>query len=152
MPDPAYWMIVTSPENFARTRALRFAQQGMKRKHRRKAERMRPGDRMCWYVTGAKTFAATATVTSPYFESAERIWVSDGAPDAYPWRVRVRRDRVLDPAHGVPAETLVPKLAFVRKWPKASWHVAFQGNVHELPAGDYRLIERALTERAAARP
>jgi hypothetical protein len=144
MPERAYWMIVTSPANYERTKALRFSQQGMKKKHLRKAERMRPGDGMCWYITGAKTFAATAAITSPFFESAEKIWISDGVPDIYPWRVRVKKERALAPEDGVPAESLVSKLRFVRKWPKASWHLAFQGNVHELPAEDYALIKRAV--------
>ena len=140
----AYWMIVTSPANFDRTKALGFKQQGMKRRHLRKAERMAPGDGICWYVTGHQAFAATGTIASPFFESSEQIWVSDGQPDVYPWRVRVRKERVLAPERGVPAESLVPKLQFVRKWPKASWRLAFQGNVHELPAPDFALISRAV--------
>jgi hypothetical protein len=137
-------MIVTSAANYERTRALRFGQQGMKRRHRGKAERMAPGDGMCWYVTGHGTFAATATVTSPFFESARRVWVSDGAPDVYPWRVRIKKERALAPERGVPAASLVPELRFVRKWPKASWRLAFQGNVHELGAGDFAVIARAV--------
>ncbi|MDQ2951288.1 MAG: EVE domain-containing protein [Chloroflexota bacterium] len=140
----AYWMIVTSPANFDRTKALGFTQQGMKRRHLRKAERMAPGDGICWYVTGRQAFAATGTIASPFFESAEKIWVSDGAPDIYPWRVRVKKERVLAPEDGVRAETLVPLLAFVRKWPKTSWRLAFQGNVHELPAADFGVISRAV--------
>jgi len=146
MPDRAraYWMIVSSPANFERTRRLRFAQQGMKRRHLRKAERMAPGDRICWYVTGAQTFAAIGTITSSFFESSKRIWVSDTTPDIYPWRVRVRKDSVLTPERGVPAAALAPKLRFVRKWPMESWHLAFQGNVHELPAEDFAVIARAV--------
>ena len=140
----AYWMIVTSPANYERTRALRFTQQGMKKKHLRKAERMSPGDGMVWYVTGEQTFAAVATITSPFFESSKKIWVSDGAPDIYPWRVRTKKVRALSPEGGVKAASLVPKLKFVRKWPKASWHLAFQGNVHELPAEDFALIAHAV--------
>jgi hypothetical protein len=105
---------------------------------------MAAGDGMCWYVTGHQTFAATATLTSPFFESSERVWVSDGAPDTYPWRVRIKKERALAPEDGVAAASLVPKLEFVRKWPKASWRLAFQGNVHELPARDFALIARAV--------
>jgi hypothetical protein len=144
MPERAYWMIVSSPANFERTRGLRFRQQGMKRRHLRKAERMAIGDRMCWYVTGTQTFAATATLTSPFFAGTKRIWVSDGAPDDYPWRVRIKKEHAVAPGRGVPAVLLVPKLRFVRKWPRASWHLALQGNVHELPAGDFALIARAV--------
>ena len=146
MPERAYWMIVSSPANFERTRRLRFTQQGMKRKHLRKAERMSTGDRMCWYVTGTQTFAATATVTSPFFEGTKKIWVSDGAPDDYPWRVRIKKERAVAPERGVPASDLVPKLRFVRTWPKKNWHLAFQGNVHQLPAEDFALIARAVAK------
>jgi hypothetical protein len=148
MPERAFWMIVTSPENYARTKALRFAQQGMKSRHRGKAERMSPGDGLCWYVTGVQSFAGTATITSAFFESHRKVWTSDGAPDDYPWRVRIKKDSALAPERGVPAVSLVPKLRFVRKWPKSSWHLAFQGNVHELPAADFALIARAVAERA----
>jgi len=151
MPDRSYWMIVSSPENFARTKRLRFAQQGMKSRHKSKAERMGPGDGLCWYVTGVQSFAGTATITSPFFESHRKIWVSDGAPDDYPWRVRIKKEKVVAPETGVPAASLVPQLRFVRKWPKASWHLAFQGNVHELPAADFALIARAVAERARSR-
>jgi hypothetical protein len=146
MPERAYWMIVSSPANFERTRKLRFTQQGMKRRHLRKAERMSTGDRMCWYVTGTQTFAATATLRSPFFEGAKKIWVSDGVPDDYPWRVRIKREHAVAPERGVPASELVPKLRFVRRWPRASWHLAFQGNVHELPAEDFALIARAVAK------
>jgi hypothetical protein len=146
MPSAArsYWMIVTSPANFDRTKALGFRQQGMKRRHLRKAERMAAGDGICWYVTGHQAFAATGTITSPFFESSVPIWVSDSAPDAYPWRVRVKKERALAPERGVKAESLVPRLEFVRKWPRASWRLAFQGNVHELPRHDFSLIARAV--------
>jgi EVE domain-containing protein len=148
MPERAFWMIVTSPENYARTKALRFTQQGMKSRHRSKAARMSPGDGLCWYVTGVQTFAGVARVTSRCFESNKPIWVSERTPDDYPWRVRIKKECALTPEHGVPAASLVPRLRFVRRWPQANWHLAFQGNVHELPIADFTLIARAVAERA----
>ncbi len=191
----SYWMIVTSPDNYERTRKLRFTQQGMKSRHRRKAERMAPGDRVCWYLTGIQSFAATATITSPYFEGSEPIWVSgtekerraargEGPPfserserarratppavsgsrgaaarlsktgDAYPWRVKIKKDHAVGPDRAVTAESLLAKLAFVKRWPKQHWRLAFQGNVHELEAKDFDVIEAAIaavaTRRSAA--
>ncbi len=137
-------MVVTSPDNFARTRRLRFTQQGVKRRHRAKALRMAPGDRICWYVTRVRGFAATATVVSPCFTGTQRIWVSEGAPDAYPWRVRIRRDHAVPVARAVPAATLAARLRFVRRWPASRWGLAFQGNLHELGAADFARIERAV--------
>jgi hypothetical protein len=71
------WMIVTSPDNYERTRKLHFTLQGVKSRHRRKAERMTPGDRICWYLTGLRSFAATGTITSRFFEGTEPIWLSE---------------------------------------------------------------------------
>ncbi|HEV2035131.1 MAG TPA: hypothetical protein VGU71_13195, partial [Candidatus Dormibacteraeota bacterium] len=45
-----YWMIVSSPDNFRKTRELGFTIQGLKSRHRRRVETMRVGDRMLYYV------------------------------------------------------------------------------------------------------
>jgi hypothetical protein len=149
-----FWMIVTSPENYEKTRALRFTQQGVKSRHRRKAERMTPGDRVCWYLTGIQSFAATATITSPYFEGSEPIWVSEKTGDTYPWRFKIKKDHAVDPERAISAESLLAKLTFVKRWPKEHWRLAFQGNVHELDAKDFSIIETAVataeTRRSAA--
>jgi len=141
------WMIVTSPDNYERTRKLRFTIQGIKSRHRRKAERMTPGDRICWYLTGLRSFAATGTITSPYFEGMEPIWVSEKTGDTYPWRFKITKDHALDPNGAVPAASLLDTLAFVKRWPAQHRSLAFQGNIHELADADFASIERAI-ERA----
>lgn len=137
-------MLVTTPENYAATRRRRFTIAGVKSRHRRKAETIAPGDRICWYLVGIAGFAATATVASPAFEGHEPIWVSTGGPDPYPWRFRIRPDTVRPADRAVPARDLVARLRFVRKWPAAHWRLAFQGNLHQIPAADFAVIERAL--------
>jgi hypothetical protein len=139
-------MVVTTPDNYGRTRARRFTVQGVKARHRRKAERIAPGDRLCWYLVGVGGFVATATVTSPAFEDTEPIWVSrsPGRPDPYPWRFRIARGVVRDADDVIPAASLVDRLAFARRWPRAHWRLAFQGNLHEIGRRDFTVIERAL--------
>ena len=137
-------MLVTTPHNYARTRAHRFTVQGVKTRHRRKAERMAPGDRICWYLVGVGGFVATATVASPAFEDRKPIWVSSGAADPYPWRFRIARDIVREAKDAVPAAELVDRLAFARRWPRPHWRLAFQGNLHEIGRRDFAVIERAL--------
>jgi hypothetical protein len=137
-------MVVTTPENYRRTRARRFTVQGVKARHRRKVERIAPGDRVCWYLVGIAGFVATATVTSPGFEDARPIWVSTGRPDPYPWRFKIARDVVRDPEDAIPAASIVDRLAFTRRWPRAHWRLAFQGNLHEIGRRDFAVIERAL--------
>jgi hypothetical protein len=146
---PTYWMIVTSPENFARTRELGFTVQGIKSRHRKKAEKMQEGDRVLWYLTGIQSFAGTATITGPYFEGTDVIWSSKPG-ELYPWRFPIKADTVLGPDQYIKAETLLPELDFVKKWPEEHWHLAFQGNVHTLPAEDFERIETALKQRSEA--
>jgi hypothetical protein len=144
---PSYWIIVGSIDNYRRTQEHAFAVQGMKSRHRKKAERMRPGDKIVYYLTGAKAFAAVTTITSTYFESHERIWVS-GDPkkdtEDYPFRVNTRPDVVLDPEVAVTAEPIARAMEYVSKWPADNWTLAFQGNVHQIGEADYRLIRSAI--------
>ena len=139
-----HWLIVTSPENIATTRGLGFTMQGVKSRHRKKAERMQPGDRLVLYATGRQAFAFTATITSPYWEEHTPIWDGRKAGEDYPFRVRIQPDVVLPEDAYVPAVDLLPQLEFPRKWPAAHWHLAFQGNVHFLSEVDFACIETAL--------
>ncbi|GAC1695255.1 MAG: hypothetical protein NVS9B6_00610 [Candidatus Limnocylindrales bacterium] len=143
-------MLVTTPENYAATRRRRFTIQGVKSRHRRRAETILPGDRVCWYLVGVGGFAATATVSSGVFEGHDPIWVSSGRPDPYPWRFRIRPDVVRRADRAVPARDLVDKLRFTRPWPAAHWRLAFQGNLHLIPAADFAVIERAVRRAEVA--
>jgi hypothetical protein len=147
---PTYWLVVTSPENIAITRALGFTMQGIKSRHRKKAERMQPGDRMVLYATGRQAFAFTATITSPYWEEHTRVWDGRQPGEDYPFRVRIAPDVVLPEERYLPAARLLGELEFVRKWPAEHWHLAFQGNVHVIPATDFERIEAAMRTAAAA--
>ena len=154
MPDaqnePRYWIVVGSAENFRRTAELGFTVQGIKSRHRKKAERMGPGDKLVYYLTGVKAFAGIATVESPYFESHERIWAS-GDPkkeaEDYPFRVKISPELIVPEDDVVPAEGVARQMAYVAKWPADSWTLAFQGNVHEIGEDDYRLIREAIAAR-----
>ena len=124
MSNPQYWILVGSPENFAATREHAFRIQGFKTRHRKKAEAMRPGDRLVYYLTGVQGFAATATVVSEAFEDHTPIWRSKDpkkAAEDYPWRVQIEPDIVLPPGVVVPAEELAPHLHHVQKWPPVHW-------------------------------
>jgi EVE domain len=144
---PTYWIIVGSIDNFRRSADLGFSVQGLKSRHRKKAERMKPGDKIIYYVTGIKAFAGIATITSDYFESHDQIWKSgDPKKDAedYPFRVKIESDVILPEADFVSAEDVARKMTYVSKWPAENWTLAFQGNVHEIGEGDYALIRQAI--------
>lgn len=147
-----HWIIVGSPENFENTKERRFSVQGMKSRHRRKAERMEAGDRLTWYITGDQAFAGYATITGPYFEDHTPIWSSGRKTgEDYPWRVPITREVVLPRDRWVPAEDLARKMAHVARWPAEHWRLAFQGNVHEIGGDDFDLIRKAVDKAAKGR-
>jgi hypothetical protein len=146
---PSYWIIVGSPDNFAKIEALGFTVQGMKTRQRRKAERMNRGDRFVWYLTGEQAFAGYATITGPCFEDHDPVWEGKKAGEDYPWRVPISKGTVLAPSRRVPAEALARSMSYVAKWPPEHWRLAFQGNVHEIPESDFELV-RAAIDRAAS--
>ncbi|MFN8533805.1 MAG: EVE domain-containing protein [Dehalococcoidia bacterium] len=143
-----YWMLVSSPANFETSRARGFDLAGMKSRHRKKAEKVQAGDRVLFYLTGVQSFGGTATATGPFFESQEPIWTSKKETEDYPFRFPIQPDAILAADGLVRAEDLLPALEWVKKWPASHWQLAFQGNVHLLPAHDFATIEAAV--RAAA--
>ena len=152
-------MVASSLENFHITRGLDFTIQGMMSRQRRKAQRMEPGDRIVYYITGVQRFGATATVTSKCTEDHKQIWKSEGKPDDFPWRVEIKADAVLEDEQSLDAREIGPRMEYVRRWPPEHWPLAFQGNLHILPKSDFEILEqemrkvtskRAASERAAA--
>src|SRR3954462_9111358 len=107
--SPNHWIIVGSIDNFVKTKEHGFTVQGLKSRHRKKAERMKPGDKIVYYLTGLKAFGAIVTITSPYFESHEPIWESSDpkkAAEDYPFRVEIAHEIVLPVADAIPAEPI----------------------------------------------
>jgi hypothetical protein len=151
MPDNINWIITGSSDNFRATRDNGFTVQGLKSRHRKKAEQMRPGDRITWYITGIKAFGATATVTSEYFEDHTPIWHSANkkkAEEDYPFRVEIRPDLVLDEDSFIDAEPVARQLTYVSKWPAENWTLAFQGNIRPVDDEDFATVEQAIRDAA----
>jgi predicted RNA-binding protein len=146
-----YWMVVSSPDNFRKTRDHGFSIQGLKSRHRRRVETMRVGDRVLYYVTGRMGFAATVTVASPMYEDHTPIWRSSRRDEDYPWRIHIRPDVVLDEVDWVPAKEIAYRLDYVRKWPPEHWTLAFQGHIHALPRADFTVIEEEISRSAKRR-
>ena len=153
MSDHANWIIVGSLENFHITRDLGFTLQAIKSRHRKKAEQMKPGDRIAWYVTGIKAFAGTATITSEYYEDHTVIWKSTNkkrGDETYPFRFKIEPNAILDEDGFVEAEPVARQMTYVSKWPAANWTLAFQGNVHKIEDSDFEVIEQAVKSATPA--
>ena len=146
-----YWMVVTSPDNFTRTREHGFSIQGIKSRHKNRVASMHSGDRLLYYVHARMAFSATATVSSPMYEDHTPIWRTDRREEDYPWRVHIRADIVLEDADWIPAKELAYRLDYVRKWPPEHWTLAFQGHIHALPRTDCIILEDELARSARHR-
>lgn len=133
-------MVISNEENFQITRNLDFTVQGLKAEHRRKVQRVEAGDRMLYYVSGIRRFAATATLTSTYREETTEIWKKEGSAD-WLYRIDIKPEVVLDEEQYIQAGLLAHRLDYIRRWPPENWYMAFQGNLHLLPKNDFFLIE-----------
>ena len=136
-----YWMFVGPPERFDVIKELGFTVYGVGPRYRRRAERMQPDDRVLFYVTKIRKWAATATITSRYFEDHKPIWQSNRRGDTHPYHVKLAPDLVLDEGDYIDALILAPRLEYVKRWAPEYWPLAFFDNLHLLPQRDFRLIE-----------
>lgn len=144
MAERTNWLLVSSPENFETSRARGFDIAGMKSRHRKKAERVAPGDRVLFYLTGVKSIGGVAEVTGPVFEDDAHIWDSNKVGEEYPYRFPITLLSARDQGDYLPMETLVHALEYPKRWPPEHWTLAFQGNVHVLSDADYQRIAEAL--------
>ena len=138
-----FWMITCNEENFNITRNLDFTVQGLKSEYRRKVQRVEKDDRLLYYVFGIRKFTATATVTASYQEVENEIWQNEGSA-TWPYRVEIKPELVLDEEQYITAGLLAHRLDYIRRWPPENWYMAFQGNLHLLPKGDFFLIEEEM--------
>ncbi len=151
---PKTWILTGSLENFRINVERGFNPIGLKQRRRRQAEEFEPGDSVFFYVTGMQAFGAIARVTSEMFEDREPIWPQGKKkkPEPYPWRVNAEPVIVLDEEEFVPAEDLVDELEHVGKWPREHWHLAFQGQLRTIGAGDAALLTERLSAARAGTP
>ena len=138
-----FWMIVSNPANYRITKELGFTRQGLKSQHRRKIQRIEPGDRVLFYVSIDRRFPATATATSSYFEVETSLWEKEGSAD-WPFQIEIKPEVVLDEEQYINANLLAPRLDYVKRWVPENWHLAFHGNLHLLPKSDFLLIEEEM--------
>jgi hypothetical protein len=149
--QPQTWILTGSPANYEATREHGFSVIGLKERRRNFATRIEPGDRMVLYLTGRMTFAASVRITGELFEDRTPIWPGKpGKADPYPWRFSTEPEIVLDEDAWLPAETLIDELEHVRKWPRAHWKLAFQGQIRPVSAHDGALLVERMRARAPA--
>jgi len=146
---PTHWLLVSSPENFEVSRARGFDIAGMKSRHRRKAELVKPGDTVFFYLVGLKAIGGVAEVTGTTYEDDSHIWDSRKAGEEYPFRFPIKPVAIIEEAKDfVPVFEFLDALEYPRRWPRENWTLAFQGNVHKLSDADYTILASAVKDAA----
>lgn len=145
------WIVVGGSEIFGKTRELGFTRHGFKSTRRNMAKAVQPGDLMAFYITGRKQFAGVVRITAPMVEESTRIWASDKKPnEMYPFRVGIEKVLILDEDQWLDAEPYHDRFEWTRKWPRANWTLAYQGNLHQIPEEDMNLLVKDLKAAAKA--
>ena len=146
-----YWIVVGSEENMRIAESRGFDVFGFKSTRRSEVARMRPGDKLIFYLTKIMKFGGIAEVTSEYFEDHSKVFKSEKKPgEDYPYRVKAKREIILQPGQYLDVRQVAPGLAFTQRWGD-NWRLAFQGNLHEVPEEDYERIAGLMREAAGAR-
>ncbi len=142
----AGWLIVSSKQNLEITSRLHFTQQGLKKRHRKKAHEVEPGDIFFYYITGDQKLAAAVKLVSFVNEASDKIWVNLGKdPDeCYPWRFQIAPLLILPEAKWLNMSEFSEKLLHFRKWPAKNWRLGLQGQIHALRDEDTQLLLQAL--------
>lgn len=145
----ADWIVVGGPEIFGKTKELGFTRHGFKSTRRGMAASMKPGDRMAFYITGRKQFAGAVEITSEMVEEHDRVWTSAKKPNEdYPFRVGIRPIVILEEQDWLDAEPYHDRFSWTQKWPRKNWTLAYQGNLHNIPAEDFDLLLADLQKAA----
>jgi hypothetical protein len=145
-------MLVTTGENFEITRSRGFDVQGVDSSQRRKALRLNSDDRIVFYLSDRRKFAATATVASSHFEDHARIWKHFKESEDFPHRVKLKADAVLPVDRYLDAYQIGPRLEYVRKWPPEEWELAFIGGLHIIPQKDFAYLEDEMRRTLSSSP
>ena len=65
----------------------------------------------------------------------------------YEHRFRIEPDIVLKNEPFVPIAPAVPDLEFLKKWPPRNYYLGFQGQIREIPEGDFWYVRNLLLEK-----
>lgn len=144
---PNYWVVVGSKPNYDITRDNGFTLVGIKSTRRKKAEEIRPDDKIIFYITGMMVLGGIVTVKSYCVEDFTPIWSCSsgkekGKEERFPYRFKT--EPYLIPADDSGLLAVAPfhdQLEYLKKWPEKNWTLGFQGAVHQWPEADYKLVE-----------
>jgi hypothetical protein len=146
----SFWMVVKSPTNYEIAKKRNFDMVGLMAQHRRKVQRMAPGDRVLLYISQDRYFATSASVTKALVIDHSPLWNVEGG-SVFPYRVGIQPDVVLQPSQYIDAYQIAPRMDFTRRWTPELWFLAFQGSLHLISKFDFNMVEEEMKKQKRTR-
>lgn len=137
---PKYWINSISRDHVMLGVAGGYTQADHGKNTRLK--RLQAGDWMIFY-SGKQTYpdgAPLQAFTAIGQVSDDELYQVETAPDWHPWR----RNMTFLKSHETPIRPLLDDLSFIHD--KQRWGYPFKFGLFQIPAADFELIKRAMTE------
>tara|TARA_B100000029_G_scaffold478635_1_gene524932 strand:- start:226 stop:720 length:495 start_codon:yes stop_codon:yes gene_type:complete len=139
-----YWLISLNEENYNITKNLGFTIQGFNSFEKRKVSRMKPDDRIVYYLNDVKGFVATASVTSDPFEDETKYWFNSNEEESFKDRIEINPISILESKNYIDGNIVGPSLEYIKRWRPEKWYLSFYGMLHIIPQNDYRYLEKSI--------
>ena len=136
-----YWMVVETLENFRILKDSDFEVFGFQDRFDQMTQSIRENDRILFYLSCIKSWAATATIKSEIFHDESPLYGSESEGELRPNRIKLQPRMILKDDEFIDASAIAPRLDYLKFWYPEDWPLAFIELVHLLPSRDFRLIE-----------
>ena len=130
-----FWMSVQKLDDFENLKKEDFNELVIPKNSQKKANRMETNDRLIFYITELKKWAASATVDSHNFSKEEK------KEEGLIYKATISINYLLNEEDYIKGAILGPSLYYLRNWNPEKWDLAFTDPLYLLPRQDFKVIE-----------
>jgi hypothetical protein len=143
---PTYYLNLFTGQTWDEFNANGAKVSGFRESRWKTVKRLKPGDLLVGYLTGASRFIGLLEVTSEGFKADDPIW----ARESFPARVSVRPLITLTPQTAVPVKTLKDRLSWFEEGAHPlAWTGRVRGSPTKLQPADAEAIIEAMKDAEA---